>query len=122
MFFLSLIICGCTTQYPFTDNTNASKFVEKANASQKYFDNLVQSDPYNSTAWVVRGMYYNNVFNQYEEALRSYNRSIELNPDNGLAWYAKGTTLQNMHLFNESRICFENARKFGINPQNPISR
>ncbi|MFA4848724.1 MAG: tetratricopeptide repeat protein [Methanoregula sp.] len=114
IFFLILITCGCLALSPSHNDTNISEFAENVNASRIYYDTLVQSDPNNSTAWVIRGMYYNNAFNQYEEALRSYNRSLELDPDNGLAWYAKGTTLQNMHRYNESGICFENARKFGI--------
>ena len=114
IFSLILFSCGCTAPYAVPENTNVTKFAEKINASQKYYDDLVIADPSNATAWVIRGMYYNNAFNQDEEALRSYNRSLALNPEFGLAWYAKGITLQNMQRFNESEICFANAEKYGI--------
>jgi len=61
-----------------------------------------------------RGNYYNDVNNQYEKALQSYNRALELDPANGFGWYSRGITLQNMHLDNESKLCFENAIKFGF--------
>ena len=90
---------------------------ERINASQDYYDGLVLADPDNSTAWLIRGMYYNNAFGQYGEALRSYNRSLELDPESGLAWYAKGITLRNMHRFNESDTCFKEAEKYRTNDQ-----
>lgn len=112
--FLLLAGCGCIARSGDTYPANATAFAEKVNASRPYYDDLVRSDPDNSTAWLIRGMYYNNAFGQYDEALRSYNRSLELKPDYGLAWYAKGITLQNLRRFNESEKCFENARNYGF--------
>jgi len=87
---------------------------ESINASQEYFDRMVVTDPGNATAWCARGMYYNDAFSQYETALASYNKGLELDPKNGICWYAKGTTLMNMKQFNESETCFQNARKNGF--------
>jgi len=112
--FLLMMICGCITQYPGSDNSNVSKFAEEVKGNQHYYDELVLADPLNSTAWTIRGMYYTDNFNQYETALQSYERALELDPENSLAWYAKGVTLQNMQRLNESQICFENAEKYGF--------
>ena len=87
-FFISLflVICGCISQYSIADNSNASKFAESANFSQRYYDDLILSDQFNATTWIIRGNYYNDVFNQYETALQSYSRALELDPENGYAW------------------------------------
>jgi tetratricopeptide (TPR) repeat protein len=59
-------------------------------ASQRYYDNLVRVHPWNASAWGLWGNYYNNAFNQYDKALQSYNRSLELDPEYGNAWFSKG--------------------------------
>jgi tetratricopeptide (TPR) repeat protein len=87
---------------------------EKIHAGQGDYDRLVLADPDNATAWLIRGMYYNDAFGQYGEALRCYNRSLELDPASGPAWYAKGVALRNMQRFNESGTCFEQAGKYGF--------
>jgi tetratricopeptide (TPR) repeat protein len=109
-----LVTCGCSTQSPAVVHADTVAMGERINASQGYYDGLVQADPDNSTAWLIRGMYYNNAFGQYAEALQSYNRSLELDPSFGLAWYGKGVTLRNMQRFDESDACFEYARQHGI--------
>jgi tetratricopeptide (TPR) repeat protein len=86
---------------------NQSQFAAGINASQGYYDNLVRDDALNATAWCIRGNYYNNAFNQYDTALQSYNRSLELDPGYGYAWFSKGVTLQNMGYYNESKQCFK---------------
>lgn len=113
-FFYPLILIllifsgGCISQ----DTIFSEKsFPEKVNASQDYYDQMVVADPGNATAWCIRGMYYNNAFGQYEKALESYNKSLALDNGNGLCWYAKGITLQNMKRPVEAEICFENAKK-----------
>lgn len=94
-----------------TAEKNIARIIEKINVSQNDVDQMVITDPDNSTAWCLRGMHYNNAFGQYDEALESYNRGLELDSKNGLCWYAKGTTLRNMKQFKEAEICFENAKK-----------
>ncbi len=111
IFLVVLATSGCVTNNPATAGQDHVKAADRTNASQEYFDRMVITDPGNATAWCVRGMYYNNAFSQYDTALESYNRGLELDPRNGICWYAKGTTLRNMKQFNESAICFENARK-----------
>lgn len=116
--FMFLFNCGCIFQNPTIIENNSSQFADDINNSQSYFDHLVIADPLNATAWCIRGNYYNDAFNQYDKALQSYNHALDLDPRNGYCWYSKGITLQNMKRFNESKICFENAKKF--DPSLPI--
>lgn len=117
--FLSVILLlffssGCVNPVSIGEERNNLQFAKEINQSQSYYDNLVVFDPENATAWVLRGNYYNDAFNQYETALQSYNKAIEIDPKNGYAWYSKGITLQNMHRLNESEVCFEKAKQYGI--------
>lgn len=111
IFFILLFTCGCISQSPMTAEKNIARIIELSNSSQNDVDQMVIADPNNSTAWCIRGMHYNNAFGQYDEALKSYDRGLELDSKNGLCWYAKGTTLRNMKQFKEAEICFENAKK-----------
>jgi tetratricopeptide (TPR) repeat protein len=106
---MSIVVasCGCIFMSPMMSEEDHMHFAEEINASQGYYDTLVKEDSLNATAWCIRGNYYNNAFGQYEEALQSYNRSLELNPEYGYAWFSKGVTLRNMGYYNESRECFE---------------
>lgn len=107
--FLFVANCGCILDSPRPIEKDRAQFADKVNASQDYYDNLVKDDSLNATAWCIRGNYYNNAFGQYEKALESYNRSLELDPGYGYAWFSKGVTLRNMGYYSESEECFEKA-------------
>jgi tetratricopeptide (TPR) repeat protein len=107
--YLFLASCGCISPSPPLFEKNLSQFADEINASHSYYDALVREDPSNATAWCIRGNYYNDAFSQYDAALQSYNRSLELDPEYGYAWFSKGVTLQNMKHYNESKQCFEKA-------------
>ncbi|MFA6331592.1 MAG: tetratricopeptide repeat protein [Methanoregula sp.] len=106
---------------------DVSAFHARVNASLARADRLVAADPQNATAWCIRGMHYNDISSrydnatdryyrlssQYDAALESYDRGLALDPENGLCWYAKGTTLRNMNRTAEAEACFENAKKSG---------
>ncbi len=87
--------------------TSRLQFAEKVNASQAEFDRMVEDDPYNASVWCLRGIYYNDAFNQYDKALNNYDRGLELDPNKGICWYAKGVTLKNLQRYNESAACFK---------------
>ena len=96
--------------WQFYKNLQESK-IEEINP-YNYYDNLVVADPSNAKSWCIRGNYYNDAFNQYDKALENYNRSLELDPAYGYAWFSKGITLQNMKRYNESKFCFEKAVRY----------
>ncbi len=79
---------------------------------QEYYDNWVAAEPDNAEAWCIRGMYYNDNYGQYAEAMESCNRALELDPGYGLAWYLKGVILTNMNMTGEATPCFENATRY----------
>jgi len=94
------------------NNENMTYFMEKVNESQEYYDNLVAVEPNNAEAWCIRGMYYNNCYGQYAEAMESCNRALELDPEYGIAWFLKGVILTNMNVTDEAALCFENATRY----------
>jgi tetratricopeptide (TPR) repeat protein len=110
--FLFLVSCGCISPGSLGFEKNQSQFADEIRASQSYYDNLVREDPLNATAWCLRGNYYNNAFHQFNTALQSYNRSLELDPEYGYAWFSKGVTLQNMKQYDEAGTCFEKALRY----------
>lgn len=108
----ALLIAGCTGHSGEKEIRDMAEFVVKSNASAQYYDNMVESDPGNATAWCFRAMYYNNNFNQYDKALESVNRSIELDPGFGVAWAVKGFILLNSGDEEGAKLCFDNAVKY----------
>ena len=117
LLFLCCVSVGCIADTKNPDTMPTEKFMEKMNASQEYYDTLVLSDPDNAEAWCYRGMYYNDNFDQsysdqYDEALISCEKALELDPKYGLAWYLKGIILMNTNRNSESLLCFENAAKY----------
>ncbi|OPY36237.1 MAG: Tetratricopeptide repeat protein [Methanoregula sp. PtaU1.Bin051] len=113
LFFL----CGCVVQNPILPEQNSTRFAERVNASQIYYDRMVQDDPRNATAWCIRGMYYIDAFGQYEKALQSCDRGLGLDPENAVCWYSKGITLHNMKRFGEAKTCLDRANR--IDPTFP---
>jgi tetratricopeptide (TPR) repeat protein len=120
--FLVLVSCGCIALSPSILEKNQSQFADEIRASQTYYDNLVRDDQLNATAWCIRGNYYNNAFSQYDTALQSYNRSLELDPEYGYAWFSKGVTLQNMKHYDDAKLCYEKALLYDPSLSSVISQ
>lgn len=123
-----LISSGCSFPGSGASDISArtAAFAEKASASLKDADRMVEENPQNATAWCIRGMSYNNGFGQYDVAIESYNRGLALDPANAICWLGKSITLQNMRQYDEAATCFETAcrldptlRDYQINFGNP---
>ena len=112
--FLCCVSVGCVTDTENRDMAPPKEFLEKLNGTQEYYDKLVISDPNNATAWCIRAMCYNNNYDQYNEAMESCNKALELNPEYGVAWYVKGIILINTNKNDEAKLCFRNATKYDI--------
>ena len=82
------------------------------NDSQEYYDRLVVTAPNDSVAWCTRGLFYNNYLSQNVITLECANRSLELNPEYGLAWFLKGIAYMNLESYQEAESCFKNATKY----------
>lgn len=108
---LTLVSSGCIAYTENQDNGNMTYFMEKEDRLQEYYDNRVAAEPDNAEAWCIRGMYYNDNYGQYEEAMKSCNRALELDPEYGLAWFVKGIVLTNVNETDEAALCFENATR-----------
>ena len=109
---LALLSAGCTGHSGENDLlSEMSEFVVKANLSAEYYDNMVEYHSENATAWSIRAMYYNSNFNR-SEALESVNRSLEIDPEFGVAWAVKGFILLNSGDEKGAQLCFDNAVKY----------
>lgn len=120
--FSVFIVCmflfssGCVYRDQISSEGKRLQFAGDLKAVRTSYDQLVIDDPLNATAWCIRGNYYNDAFGQFDEALVSYDRALELDPTYAYCWYSKGVTLQNMGRSEEAAICFENAKKYEGSP------
>jgi tetratricopeptide (TPR) repeat protein len=58
--------------------------------------------------WVKKG----NIFDskgQYKEAIASYDKALQIDPEDADAWFDKGETLKKMKKHTEAKKCFEKA-------------
>lgn len=79
----------------------------------KVFDNIIKIDSGgNFLAWRQKGITLEKL-NQYEGALESYEKSIELSPNNAQVWYLKGEVLKKLSRQKESESAFKKAKELG---------
>ncbi|MBA7712318.1 hypothetical protein ES703_121292 [subsurface metagenome] len=55
-----------------------------------------------------------------EEALESYDKAIEINPDYELAWYNRGVSLEQLDRDEEALESYDRVIK--INPENDLAK
>ena len=57
---------------------------------------------------------------KYAEALQSYDRAIEINPNNAFAWFNRGLTLANLQRYDEAIDSYN--KGLAIEPDNTHAR
>ncbi len=57
---------------------------------------------------------------KYEEAIKAFDKVIEINPKNSLAWDDKGDLLERLGKYNEAMKVYDKAIE--IYPQDPLIR
>ena len=65
-------------------------------------------------AWTGKGIALNDL-NKSDEAIKAYDKAIEISPQNPMAWYNKGAALDNLNKTDESKKAYDKAIE--INPQ-----
>ena len=79
----------------------------------KYFDYVLRLDDSNPDVWNERGTILN-MLGKSEEALESYDKSLELCLDDmkdSTTWASKGNTLLDLQRYEEAIECYDNALK-----------
>ena len=86
----------------------------KLNPISRFFQRLlkkkVQTIKGFEEAWLGRGYALGNL-GRYKEAISSYDKALEINPDNNLPWYNRGVALSNLGRHEEAIASYERALK-----------
>ena len=88
--------------------------------SLKYFDYIIQLDASDADVWNERATILN-MLDRGEEALKSYDKSLELcldDRDDSNIWASKANTLLDLRRYEEAIECYDNALK--VDENNPI--
>jgi len=59
-------------------------------------------------AWISKGTIFTDQYN-YEEALKCYDKAIEIDPHNSRAWYSRGMILNTKGKYEEAKKCYNRA-------------
>lgn len=78
-------------------------------------DRLLQQNPDDPTAWLMRGMALENS-NQYREAVKSYNHVLTIQPSDHLAWFKRGALLEKLGMYDEAAKSYGQVAK--LQPDN----
>ncbi|MFP5273933.1 tetratricopeptide repeat protein, partial [Coleofasciculus sp.] len=76
------------------------------------YDKVIELDPNDATAWVIRGgVLYK--LERYEETLVSCDKAIELNPNDAPAWVIRGGVLYKLERYEEALVSCDKAIELG---------
>jgi len=80
-------------------------------------EEIVQDIHGEATEYIVMG---NTIYSmgKYEEAIDSFNKALQIYPENSIAWNNKGLAFAKMGDLDEAIGCYENALM--INPEDPV--
>ena len=65
-------------------------------------------NPQNSNAWIVKGLALD-ALNKSDEAIKAYEKAIEINPYDSIAWYGKGSSLDDLNKSDEAIKAYDKA-------------
>jgi tetratricopeptide (TPR) repeat protein len=77
----------------------------------KYFDQAIKIELHLYQSWYYKGRVFYIGLRQYEEALKIYDISLQINPKFPLVWYDKGLIYAKLERYEEAIECYENAIK-----------
>jgi len=88
------------------------------NESVAAYDKLIEAMPaddtqYTSMVWADKGSVLEKM-GRKEEALKAFDKAIELNPTNAIAWAGKGSALESLGRNSEADTAFARAKELGI--------
>jgi len=95
-------------QISLTDLASCHSKLNEPDRGLRYADDALKIDPMYSRAWGARGLALCGL-GRLEEALASYNRSLELCPDSAETWNNRGVTLSDLRRLQEAVSSFERA-------------
>jgi glycosyltransferase involved in cell wall biosynthesis len=85
------------------------RFVKKVELYLELVREKVRQEPANPVAWFDLGSHLSTYYHKYEEALRCFDRAIELEPQLKIAWLQKGIAYLRMQRDAEALFALEQA-------------
>jgi tetratricopeptide (TPR) repeat protein len=82
-------------------------------------DRALSVDDLYDSAWANKGVVLGKNMGRYAEAVECFDKAIQINPDNTIAWNNRGTALVQMDRLEEALKCYDEAIK--INPNNAMA-
>jgi tetratricopeptide (TPR) repeat protein len=71
-----------------------------------YLKQAIEKYPRNGQAYTLLGN-CQECLEKVDEAIKSYDTALEIDPENAEAWFNKGMTLKKMGMINEATQCIE---------------
>ena len=93
----------------------AHLFAEQGNYNEtvKALEKAVELAPQDKDLWINGGVLLSAVLGENVEALKFYERALQIDPANGYAWYAKGEALKTLGRTSEADAAFAKAKEQG---------
>jgi tetratricopeptide (TPR) repeat protein len=92
--------------------------LEEFESAIKSFDKVLQLQPGNDSAWIMRGFTLL-VLERYEEAIVSYDKVLQFRPDNDSAWIERGVALAFLGRHEEEIASYDKALQY--EPENNLT-
>lgn len=120
-----------TTLIPFYDEVNeygqlmAAAFVRRypdIQSNANFFQRMVAQNRHNAKACYYYSWFLQNGLRDIKGALQFYDTSLQMLPQNALAWYNKGLCYQMLHDTANACACMKQASQLGFNSAAQFSK
>jgi tetratricopeptide (TPR) repeat protein len=118
----SLKVYDNATSLASQDSNRALFLFEKAhllaengdyNQTVKVLEEASKLTPQDKDLWINGGILLSAHLGRYYDALKYYERALQIDPSDGYAWYAKGEALRSLGRTSEADAAFAKAKELG---------
>jgi len=93
----------------------AHLFAEQGNYNEttEALEKVIELAPQDKDLLINGGVLLSAVLGKYDDALKYYERALQIDPKDGYAWYAKGEALKSLSRTSEANAAFVKAKELG---------
>jgi len=93
----------------------AHLFAEQGNYNEttEALEKVFELAPQDIDLWINGGILLSAVLGRYDDALKYYERALQIDPKDGYAWYARGEALKSLGRNSEADAAFVKAKELG---------